>query len=167
MVDLGIAPSIIIDGYQVGLELSLETLQCIAQTFTNSDRQVMDKIADTCLRLKGISYWGVNRWRDDNGSNDGEENQFAKLVVDAVYTITDLANNQVEVENIKIEEKSGNRSDTQLVKGVLIDKTIDNYAMPRMVENAKILLISEDLEGKRTKMDAEISISSPDQIYPI
>ena len=165
LLDLGIAPSIIIDGYQVGLELSLETLQCIAQTFTNSDRQVMDKIANTCLRSKGISYWGVNSDGGyDNGSNDGEENLFAKLVVDAVYTITDFANNQVEVDNIKIEEKSGNILDTQLVKGVLIDKTIDNYAMPRMVENAKILLISEDLEGKRTKMDAEISISSPDQI---
>src|ERR671926_1466762 len=50
LLDLGIAPSIIIDGYQVGLELSLETLQCIAQTFKNSDRQVMDKIANTCLR---------------------------------------------------------------------------------------------------------------------
>src|SRR5436853_5948487 len=33
LLDMGMAPSIIIDGYQVGLELSLETLQCIAQTF--------------------------------------------------------------------------------------------------------------------------------------
>src|SRR6476620_4417554 len=145
LLDLGIAPSIIIDGYQVGLELSLETLQCIAQTFTNSDRQVMDKIANTCLRSKAISYWAVNSNGEyDNGSNDGKENLFAKLVLDAIYTITDFANNQVEVDNIKIEEKSGKISDTQLVKGILIDKTIDNYAMPRMVENAKILLINED-----------------------
>ena len=165
LLDLGIAPSIIIDGYQVGLELSLETLQCIAQTFTNSDRQVMDKIVNTCLRSKGISYWGVNSNGEyDNGSNNGKENLFAKLVLDAICTITDFANNQVEVDNIKIEEKSGNISDTQLVKGILIDKTIDNYAMPRMVENAKILLINEDLEGKRTKTDAEIRITSPDQI---
>jgi chaperonin GroEL (HSP60 family) len=165
LLDLGIAPSIIIDGYQVGLELSLETLQCIAQTFKNSDRQVMDKIANTCLRSKAISYWAVNcDCACDNGSNDGEEDVFAKLVVDAICIIADFANNQVEVDNIKIEEKSGNLSETQLVKGVVIDKTIDNYAMPRMVENARILLINEDLEGKRTKTDAEILITSPAQI---
>ena len=165
LLDLGIAPSIIIDGYQVGLELSLETLQCIAQTFKNSDRQVMDKIANTCLRSKAISYWAVNcDCGCDNGSNDGEEDVFAKLVVDAICIIADFANNQVEVDNIKIEEKSGNLSETQLVKGVVIDKTIDNYAMPRMVENARILLINEDLEGKRTKTDAEVRITSPAQI---
>jgi archaeal chaperonin len=93
-----------------------------------------------------------------------QNNIAAKLVVDAICTITDFANNQVDVDDIKIEEKPGNMSDIQLVKGIVIDKTIDNSAMPRRIENAKILLINEDLEGKRTKTDAEIRISSPDQI---
>lgn len=165
LLDLGIAPNIIIDGYQVGLELSLEILQCIAQTFKNSDRHIMDKIAHTCLRSKAISHWVVNSHGSyNNGSNEGKEDMFVKLVVDAIYTIADFVNNQVEVDDIKIEEKPGNISDTQLVKGVVIDKTIDNYAMPRMVENAKILIIDDDLEGKRTKTDAEIRITSPYQI---
>ena len=165
LLDLGIAPNIIIDGYNVGLELSLETLQRIGQTFENSDRQIMDKIANTCLRSKAISYWAVDcDGGYANGSNDAKEDMFAKLVVDAVCTVADFRNNRVEVDNIKFEEKSGNISDTQLVKGIVIDKTIDNYAMPRMIENAKILLINEDLEGKRTKTDAEIRITSPDQI---
>jgi chaperonin GroEL (HSP60 family) len=36
--------------------------------------------------------------------------------------------------------------------------------MPRAVENARIMLIDDDLEGKRTRTDAEIRITSPDQI---
>jgi len=50
------------------------------------------------------------------------------------------------------------------VNGVVIDKTIDNSAMPRSVENARILLVDEELESKRTRTDAEINITSPYQI---
>jgi chaperonin GroEL (HSP60 family) len=153
LLDRGISPSIIADGYLKGLEISLKTLEDIAQISKNSDREIMERLATTSLRSKIISY-----------TISKQNNVAAKLVVDAICTITDFANNQVNVDDIKIEEKPGNMSDIQLVKGVVIDKTIDNSAMPRRIENAKILLINEDLEGKRTKTDAEIRILSPDQI---
>jgi archaeal chaperonin len=153
LLDRGIYPSIIVDGYHKGLEISLKSLEEIAQISKNSDRKIMERLATTSLRSKIISY-----------TISKQNNVAAKLVVDAICTITDFANNQVNVDDIKIEEKPGNMSDIQLVKGVVIDKTIDNSAMPRRIENAKIILINEDLEGKRTKTDAEISILSPDQI---
>jgi archaeal chaperonin len=153
LLDMGISPSIIADGYIEGLEISLETLRSIAQISKNSDREIMERLATTSLRSKIISY-AITK----------QNNMPAKLVVDAICTITDFANNQVNVDDIKIEQKPGNMSDIQLVKGVVIDKTIDNSAMPRRIENAKILLINEDLEASRTKTDAEIRISSPDQI---
>src|SRR5215217_1429205 len=155
LLDRGISPSIIADGYLKGLEISLKSLEDIAQISKNSDREIMERLATTSLGSKMISY-----------TISKQNNVAAKLVVDAICTITDFANNQVNVnvEDIKIEEKPGNMSDIQLVKGVVIDKTIDNSAMPRRIENAKILLINEDLEGKRTKTDAEIRILSPDQI---
>jgi archaeal chaperonin len=169
LLNIGIAPNTIIDGYLLGLEFSLDALQRFAQTCKNYDRQVMDKIASTCLRSKAITYWAVDCDSAHYNGSDGLEERkctdmFAKLVVDAIYTIADFANNRVEIDNIKIEEKPGNMSDTKFVKGIVIDKTIDNYAMPRTIENAKILLINEDLEGKRTKTDAEINITSPDEI---
>src|ERR687896_1652663 len=136
LLDRGISPSIIADGYLKGLEISLKTLEDIAQISKNSDREIMERLATTSLRSKMISY-----------TISKQNNVAAKLV-----------------DDIKIEEKPGNMSDIQLVKGIVIDKTIDNSAMPRRIENAKILLINEDLEGKRTKTDAEIRISSPDQI---
>ncbi|HEX6027874.1 MAG TPA: thermosome subunit alpha [Nitrososphaeraceae archaeon] len=153
LLDKGISPSIISSGYLKGLEISLKILEDIGQISKNSDREIMERLAATSLRSKMISY---NIGKQDNIA--------AKLVVDAICTITDFTNNQVDVDDIKIEEKPGNMSDIQLVKGVVIDKTIDNSAMPRRIENAKILLINEDLEGKRTKTDAEIRILSPDQI---
>ena len=52
----------------------------------------------------------------------------------------------------------------ELIEGVVLDKTIDNSAMARVTNDAKILLINEELERKRTKAEAEIQISSPDQL---
>jgi len=152
LLDMGIAPTTVVEGYLTGLQICLESLQNIARRFTNYNREVIQGLATTCLRPKMISYTSF------------EENMAAKLVVDAVYAVTDFANSRVETNNIKIEEKIGNTSDTRLVNGVVIDKTIDHSAMPRSVENARILLVDEELESKRTRTDAEISITSPYQI---
>jgi archaeal chaperonin len=152
LLDMGISPTTVVEGYLTGLQICLESLQKIARRFTNYNREVIQGLAITCLKPKMISYTSF------------EENMAAKLVVDAVYAVTDFANSRVEDNNIKIEEKIGNTSDTRLVNGVVIDKTIDNSAMPRTVENARILLLDEELESKRTRTDAEISITSPYQI---
>ncbi|MGC1928104.1 MAG: thermosome subunit alpha [Candidatus Nitrosopolaris sp.] len=152
LLDIGIAPATIVDGYLTGLQICLEGLQNIAKRFRNYDREVIQGLVITCLRPKMISYISF------------EEKMIAKLVVEAIYAISDFANNRIEVDDIKIEEKIGNTMDTVLVNGVVIDKTIDNSAMPRAVENAKVLLIDEELECKRTRIDAEIRITSPYQI---
>src|SRR5918996_991748 len=105
--------------------------------------------ATTCLQSKLLSYG------DDH---------IGKLIVDAVSTIADFSNNAIEPDDIKIEEKPGNMSDTQLVQGIIIDKTIDSHSMPKMIKNAKIMLIDDELEGKRTRREAEIQITSPNDI---
>lgn len=152
LLDMGIKPATIVDGYLTGLQICLESLQKIAKRFRNYDKEVILGLAITCLRPKMISYISF------------EEKMIAKLVADATYAVADFANSRIEVNDIKIEEKIGNTMDTMLVNGVVIDKTIDNSAMPRAVENAKVLLIDEELEGKRTRIDAEISINSPHQM---
>jgi archaeal chaperonin len=152
LLDMGIAPATIVDGYLTGLQICLDGLQKIAKRFRNYDKKVILALAITCLRSKLISYISF------------EEKMIAKLLADATCAVADFANSRIEVDDIKIEEKIGNTMDTILVNGVIIDKTIDNSAMPRAVENAKVLLIDEELEGKRTRIDAEITIDSPHQM---
>jgi archaeal chaperonin len=149
LLDIGISPATIIDGYARAMEIALEALNDLSQTCDNRDRDVMLKLATTCLQSKLLSY-----------GND----HIGKLVVDAVSTIADFSNNAIEPDDIKIEEKPGNMSDTQLVQGIILDKTIDSHSMPKMVKNAKIMLIEDELEGKRTRREAEIQITSPTDI---
>ena len=149
LLDMGISPATIVDGFVNGLEIALYALQDFSQTYNNTDREIMLKLARTCLQSKMTSY---------------SREQIPKLVVDAVHTIADFSNNSVETDDIKIEEKIGNISDTQLVMGIVIDKTIDSHDMPRSIRNARIMLIDEELESKNTRMEAEIQITSPNQI---
>jgi chaperonin GroEL (HSP60 family) len=152
LLDMGIAPATIVSGYLQGLQLCLESLKKIAIRVANSDRNTLEGLAITCLKPKMIS------------SNLIEEETIARLVVDGICSIADFTKGKIEVDDIKIEEKIGNSADSTLVNGIVIDKTVDIFSMPRMVRNAKILLINEELECKRTRTDAEINVTSPNQI---
>ena len=149
LLDMGISPATIIDGYTRSMEIALEALDDLSQTCDNRDRDVMLKLATTCLQSKLLSY---------------DDDRIAKLIVDAVSTIVDYSNNAIESDDIKIEEKPGNISDTQLIQGMIIDKTIDSHSMPKRIKNARIILIDDELEGKRTRREAEIQITSPNDI---
>lgn len=149
LLNMGISPATIVDAFVNSLEIALNSLQDFSQIYNNTDREIMLKLARTCLQSKLTSY---------------SLHEIVKLLVDAVCTIADFSNNSVETDDIKIEEKTGNISDTQLVRGIVIDKTIDSDEMPRTMHNAKIILIDEELEGESTRVKAEIQITSPDRM---
>ena len=145
LLDMNFSPNTIVDGYQRGLELTLKLLNEIAKEANSNDITMVKKIVDTCLITKTNPYFF-----------DDINNNLTDLIVDAICKIRDSSMNELNVDDIKIEEKLGNITDTKLINGIVIDKTIDSSAMPRNIENAKILLIDDDLEPTRTKTDAQI-----------
>jgi chaperonin GroEL (HSP60 family) len=149
----GIAPSVIIDGYLMSLDISLQALNQISVSSTSIHREVMKKLAETCLQTRSISDIVAS-----------ENNGVADLVVEAVRSVADLRNKTSDVDDIKIEEKLGNSSDTTLIRGTVIDKTF--VASPRLkqIQNAKILLTNEELDRSRAKINSELNISSFDQL---
>ena len=151
LIKLGISPAVIVTGYQRATELSLETLNEISET-RNLEKGIFFDLVRTALSSKSMS-----------SLVDDSEN-LSKIIVDAVCSVCNLKTNYIEVDDIKIEEKLGSASDTKLVKGVIIDKTIDNSLMPRQISNAKIILINEELDAVRTKTESEIIITSPEQM---
>lgn len=161
LLELGISPTTICEGYQEAMKIALDTLSHISLVYQNSDRSIMQRIASTCLGSKAICRSSL-----DKTTKKGEENvdHIARLVVDAVYQITDFDSKRIDTDDIKIEQKPGNPDDTELITGIVIDKTIDSSAMPRSVKKAKILLIEDDgLEPRSTKTDAQITIALPQQ----
>ncbi|MGA9744475.1 MAG: thermosome subunit alpha [Nitrososphaeraceae archaeon] len=151
LLDMGIPPTIISDGYLNALDMAIEILRAISVESINSDRMIMESLAGTCLASKAISHIA-------------EEMKIVRLIVNAICQIANFSNNYVDVDDIKIEEKMGNISETELINGIVIDKTIDNSSMPHIVENARVLLLDIDIENEQTKADAQISISVPNDL---
>jgi chaperonin GroEL (HSP60 family) len=151
LLDMGIPPTIISDGYLNALDMAIEILRAISVESINSDKKIMESLASTCLTSKAISHIT-------------EEMKIARLIVNAICQIANFSNNYVDVDDIKIEEKMGSISETELINGIVIDKTIDNSSMPHIVENARVLLLDIDIENEQTRADAQISISVPSDL---
>ena len=151
LLEIGVSPSRILDGYHNALHMALEIIRKVSIETTNHDKKIMRYLIETCLRSKAVCHFT-------------EEVFIPSLVVDGICEIADFSRRYLEVDDIKIEEKIGNSSDTELVHGTVIDKTIDDSSMPRIIENAKILLLDSDIQDERTKTDAEIRISDSSQM---
>ncbi len=144
--------STIIDGYQAASDKALEIYSDLAKKILPDDRASLLKIAITSMQSKLIS--------EDSDS-------LSKIIVDAILSIATKKGDEyfVDLENIKVEKKSGGSiDDTQIVKGVVLDKEIVHSGMPTKIENAKIALVNSALEIEKTELSSEIRITDPTQM---
>ena len=145
--------STIVEGFQTASEKTLEIYDEISKKIRPDDRGELLKIAKTSMESKLIS-------------EDSEE--LAGVVVDAILSVAtkrDDGTYVVDLDNIKVEKKAGGSiHDTQVVKGIVLDKEIVHSGMPAKVENAKIALVDTALEIEKTEMSSEIRISDPAQM---
>ena len=152
LLNLGIPTATIVRGYEMGLDLVLDSLDEIKIKQNNDNLEKMRELLITCITGKTIFDL-----QEDQG-------KIVDMIIEAVLDVADLKNNHFAIDDIKIEEKIGNVTDIQLIKGTLIDKTIDSSAMPKCINDAKILLINEPLETMKTRYESEIEITSPEQM---
>jgi len=152
LLNLGIPTATIVRGYEIGLDLVLDTLDEIKIKQNNDNLEKMRELLITCITGKTIFDL-----QEDQG-------KIVDMIIEATLDVADLKNNHFAIDDIKIEDKIGNVTEIQLIKGTLIDKTIDSSAMPKCINDAKILLINEPLETMKTRYESEIEITSPKQM---
>ncbi len=145
--------STIVEGFQEAAEKTLEVYGQVSEKISPGDRAELLKVAKTSMESKLIS-------------EDSEE--LAGVVVDAVLSVAAKAKDgstTVDLDNIKVEKKAGGSiHDTQIVKGIVLDKEIVHSGMPSKVEGAKIALVDTALEIEKTEMSSEIRITDPAQM---
>ena len=151
LLEMGISPHKISDGYYNAMQMAIEIIRDVAIESANHDKNTMKYLADTCMKSKAVNQFT-------------QEMMIPNLVVDGICRIANFSKGYIEVDDIKIEEKIGSSSETELIHGVVVDKTVDESSMPKFIENARILLLDNDIQDERTKTDAEIRISDPREI---
>jgi len=149
LLDQEIHPTVIASGFRAAADKSMDLLKSIAVKVSPKDQDLLMKIAVTAMTGKGT---GSSR------------DQLASLGVEAVRSVVD-EDGSVDIDNITVEKKvGGGITDSQLVRGVVIDKERLHPNMPKKVVGAKIALLNAPIEIEKTEVDAKIEITSPDQL---
>jgi len=149
LLEQDVHPTIIAAGYRQAAEKAQAILKEISFNVKATDKAMLKNIAGTAMTGKGA---------------EASKDKLCELVVKAITMVTD-EDGTVDIENIKVEKKSGGSiEDSEIIEGVIIDKERVHPTMPRKVTNAKILLLNAAVEFKKTEVDAEINITSPDQL---
>ena len=152
LLDQNIHPTVITKGFNEAKKAALKILEEMATPVSLEDEETLKKIALTAMTGKAM---------------EKESPKLAEIVVKAIKIVAEEENGKIKIDrdDIKRVKKHGASVDeTELIKGIVIDKEVVHPGMLKKVKNAKIALLDTPLEVKETETDAEIRITSPEQL---
>ena len=153
LLEQNVHPTVITRGFKLASEKATDVLTHSAIPLKKDDKQTLRNIAMTSMSSKG-------------GAGP-EKELLATIVVDAVTSVVEEINgkNIVDMDNIQIQkQKGGSIGETEIVKGIILDKERVHEGMPKRVTNARIALVNAAFEIQKTEVDARIQINDPTQL---
>ena len=149
-----IHPSQIVDGFRLAQKEASKQLEKLAFDTNRDDRDTLEKLALTSLNSKSVA---------------GAREHIALLAVDAVLKVSEKDTTSgkytADLNYVKLLQKKGkDLKASELIEGVVIDKEIVHSGMPKLVNQAKIILINKNLEIEKGEFDSEIFIENPSEM---
>ena len=151
LLDQNIHPTLIARGYKLAATKAQDILDSIKLKLDIGDKKELNKIVKTAII----------------GKSTGADEHIISLIVDAIQHVKSMSEKEgvVDLDDIKVEKKvGGGITDSELIKGVIIDKEKVHPDMPDYIKNAKIALLNVALEIEKTNIDAQIRIEKPEQL---
>ncbi len=152
LLEQNIHPTLLVSGYRKAAQKAIETINKIAEPLDINDRKTLLKVALTSTSSKSVG---------------SAREHLAEISIEAVKQITEVRGDKTiaDIDNIQLIKKTGKSLlETELIKGIIVDKEVVNPGMPKMKENAKIALLDAALEIEKTEISAEIRIKDPTQM---
>jgi thermosome len=152
LLDQNIHPTILVAGFRKASVKAIEVINKIAVPLDTNDRATLLEVALTSMSSKAVG---------------GAKEHLAEISIDAVKQIAEQRGDKTiaDIDNIQLIKKTGKSLlETQLIRGIIIDKEVVSPGMPKMKENAKIALLDAALEIEKTEITAEIRIKDPSQM---
>merc|ERR1712070_79441 len=148
LLDRGIHPIRVADGYEMACDIAVAHLKEIADTVPFSKDNI-EPLVKTCMTTLNSKV--INR----------HNRQMAEIAVNAVLSVADLDRKDVNFELIKVEGKVGGKlQDTQLVKGIVLDKEISHSQMSKEIRDAKIAVLTCPFEPPKPKTKHKLDIDT-------
>lgn len=152
LLDDNVHPTTIVAGYKKAADRAVQILDSLGEPIKLDDKVALRKVAMTSMHSKGLG---------------GAREHFADIAVDAILQVMEKRGDSwnADIDNIQLVKKEGKSMiDTELVKGIIVDKEVVHPGMPKQVKNAKIALLDAALEIEKTEISAEIKINDPTQM---
>lgn len=125
LLDQNIHPTVIVHGYRMANEKAQEILEDLSEKISPDNKDVLEKVAMTAMTGKS-----AERARD----------LLAELAVEAVSLVAEKDGDEfvVDDENIKVvKREAGSIDDSELIRGVVIDKERVHSSMPKMLRTQR------------------------------
>src|SRR2546428_2121396 len=122
LLEQEIHPTVITKGFKIAKDESIKILHEIGTQVNLNDFETLRKIAITAMSGKSV---------------EKASPKLATLVVDSVKMVAENIDGKMKVDtdNIKREKKHGGSSEeTELVRGIVIDKEIVHPGMPKVIK---------------------------------
>ncbi len=152
LLDQNIHPTVIVSGYRKAAQKAMELLDKVGTKVDLEDRETLKKVAVTSMASKAVG---------------NARDHLAEIAIDAVKQITEQRGDKkiADIDQVQITKKEGKSLfDTELVRGIIVDKEVVHPGMPKRIANAKIALLDCALEVEKTEFNAEIRIKDPTQM---
>ena len=145
LINKGLHPLVIIDGFREACEIALAKLDAIAFQYSN-------------LELYNVAKTSLTGKVTDNASD-----KIAKLVVNGVEQIQETT--LCDSENFFMTKSTNNTPmSIDLIKGLILEKKVHLDKTPSELLNCKVALINGELGFREPIRDSEIEINSPDEL---
>ena len=155
LLEKGIHPTQISDGFQVALERAHEIVSSMSIPISLDEREKLIQIATTSLSSKVVSQ---------------HSDILAPIAVDSVLKITEEKDTNIDLRNINVSTVVGGTVDeTELIEGLVFPnkKASHSAGGPSKMDNAKIGLIQFCISAPKTDMENQITVKEYSQMDKI
>lgn len=144
----GLHPRVVADGFELAKKKTLEILEQVKIPIDPTDRDLLCKIAKTCLRTK------VKARVADKLTN---------ICVDAVNIIK-KPDNSIDLHMVEIMEMNHKTDEeTTLVKGLVLDHGARHPDMPKVMKDSFVLCLNVSLEYEKSTVHSTIVYKSAEE----
>merc|ERR1719259_691900 len=148
LLDKGIHPIRIADGYESAAKTAIEHLDTIAEQYP-IDPENLEPLIQTAMTTLGSKI--INKCH----------RQMAEIAVNAVLTVADIERKDVNFELIKVETKVGGKmEDSMLGKGVIVDKDFSHPQMPKVLKDVKLAILTCPFEPPKPKTKHKLDVTN-------
>jgi len=148
LLDKGIHPIRIADGFELAAQKANEHLETIADKFELNPNNP-ENLIQTAMTTLGSKI--INKCH----------RQMAEIAVQAVLTVADIERKDVNFELIKVETKVGGKmEDSMLVKGVIVDKDFSHPQMPKVLKDVKMAILTCPFEPPKPKTKHKLDVTN-------